>query len=113
MPFYQQVTLGGADDLRGWPRFRFYDNNSLTGNLEYRWEISPGFDMALFGDAGKVMAKPGHLGLSDLHGSAGFGFRFKSRTALAMRIDVGFSSDGVRFWWTFNGLQRAFLRNPF
>ena len=48
-----------------------------------------------------------------LHGAGGFGLRFKTREATVMRIDFGFSPDGVKFWWTFNSLQRAFLRNPF
>ena len=49
IPFYLQPVLGGSDDLRGFRPFRFYDNNSLVMNAEYRWEVMTGFDMAVFG----------------------------------------------------------------
>ena len=52
VPFYLQPTLGGSDDLRGYRSFRFYDNNSVVLNGEYRWEVFSGLDMALFVDAG-------------------------------------------------------------
>jgi outer membrane protein assembly factor BamA len=111
VPFYVQSTLGGPNDLRGYSQFRFYDNNSLILNAEYRRELGLPIDMALFTDWGKVFPKPGALGFSNLHGAGGIGFRFKTRSAVIMRIDVGFSPEGVRFWWTFNDIFRGFLHN--
>jgi hypothetical protein len=66
VPFYLQQTLGGADDLRGFQLFRFTDNNNLLLNAEYRWEVSPGLDMALFADGGKVFHRPGELNFDHL-----------------------------------------------
>ncbi len=113
VPIYEQPTIGGPNDVRGLPRFRYYGNNSLVANLEYRWEIAPPFAMAIFADAGRVSEKPGQLSLSQMHGSAGFGLRFKSRNTLVMRIDLGFSPEGVHFWWTFSDLFKRFRPSPF
>ena len=48
-----------------------------------------------------------------LLGAGGIGLRFKSRNALVMRIDVGFSPQGVHFWWTFSDAFRRFFPDPF
>jgi outer membrane protein assembly factor BamA len=113
VPFYAQQTIGGPDDVRGLPRFRYYGNNSLVGNVEYRWEVATGLGMAVFADAGRVSDKPGHLALGDLHGSGGVGLRFKSRNAVIMRIDVAYSPQGFYFWWTFNDAFKQFFPERF
>ena len=46
VPFYLQRTLGGPDDLRGFRRFRFRDENSILLQAEYRWEIFTAVDGA-------------------------------------------------------------------
>jgi len=102
VPFYLQPTLGGSDDLRGFRQFRYYDNDSLLMNVEYRWEVAPALDMALFGDAGKVFPRPGDISLTNLQTDGGFGFRFKNREAVVFRIDVGFSREGFQIWFKFN-----------
>ena len=48
VPFYMQPSLGGSDDLRGFRPFRFYDNNSIVYNAEWRWEVTSGAEAALF-----------------------------------------------------------------
>ncbi len=111
VPFYMQSTLGGPNDVRGFSQFRFYDNNSLVFNGEYRRELAMPMDLVLFTDWGKVFPKPGALALSGLHGSGGVGFRFKTRNSVVMRMDVGLSTEGVRFWWAFSDIFRGFLRN--
>ena len=104
VPFYLQPTLGGPVDNRGFRRYRFYDENLIRLNLEYRWEVAYGFDLALFGDAGKVFNKPAQISLSNLESSAGFGLRFKTPLKAAMRIDTGFSHEGFQTWVQFNYL---------
>ncbi len=113
VPFYMQQTIGGPDDVRGLPRFRYYGNSSLIGNVEYRWEVATGLGMALFADAGRVSDKPGQMALGDLHGAGGIGLRFKSRNAVVMRIDVGFSPQGAYFWWTFSDAFKRFFPETF
>jgi outer membrane protein assembly factor BamA len=102
VPFYLQPFIGGSDDLRGFRPYRFTGPNAVVYNAEYRWEIFSGLDGALFFDAGKVMLHKGHLGMSDLEASPGFGFRFNARNRTFIRLDVGFSHEGVGVWLKFN-----------
>ena len=104
VPFYLQPVLGEASDFRGSRPYRYRDNNNLLFNAEYRWEVSTGFDMALFADSGRVFDKPRQINLSHLKNSAGFGFRFKNREAVVMRIDTGFSREGWQLWLRFGNV---------
>jgi hypothetical protein len=101
VPFYLQPTLGSDRTLRGFRRYRFYDENSLAFNSEYLWEINTGFDMAVFADFGKVFQRPGDISLSGMEAAAGFGLRFKGRRSVVARLDTGFSREGVQVWLTF------------
>jgi len=102
VPFYLQPFIGGSDDLRGFRPYRFTGPNAVVYNAEYRWEIFSGLVGALFFDAGKVMADRGNLAMSDLETSSGFGFRFNARNRTFIRLDVGFSHEGVCVWLKFN-----------
>ncbi len=102
IPFFLQPYIGGADDLRGFHPYRFTDRNAVVYNAEYRWEIFSGLDGALFFDAGKVMPHRTQLSFSELQTSAGFGFRFNARDHTFLRLDVGFSHEGVGIWLKFN-----------
>jgi hypothetical protein len=105
VPFYLQPTLGSDSDLRGFPRYRFYDENSIALTAEYQWEINTGFDMALFVDGGKVFHRPRQISLSGLERSAGFGLRFRDPRSLGVaRLDIGFSREGFQVWLKFGKL---------
>jgi hypothetical protein len=60
--------------------------------------------MAVFGDGGNVYQRPGLIGLRDLRGDGGVGFRIKNKQASVMRFDIGFSPEGVRVWFVFNDI---------
>jgi hypothetical protein len=102
VPFYLQPTLGGPDDLRGYERYRYYDNGSSLLSGEYKWSVAGSVEMALFGDGGNVYSRPGLIGLRQLRGDGGFGVRFKNKQQEIMRFDVGFSPEGVKIWFVFN-----------
>ena len=102
VPFYLQPTLGGPDDLRGYDRYRFYGAGNSVATAEYRWSISQMVEMAVFGEGGNVYQRPGLIGIRDLRGDGGFGFRIKNKQASVMRFDVGFSPEGVHVWFVFN-----------
>jgi outer membrane protein assembly factor BamA len=104
LPFYMQPTLGGSRDLRGFRPFRFYGDNSLLFNAEYRYEVFAGLDMAIFGDAGKVFQSKSQLNFRDLEGAYGIGMRFNARNVVFMRLDAGFSHEGFQVWLTFNNV---------
>jgi outer membrane protein assembly factor BamA len=109
IPFYMQPILGGSEDLRGFLPFRFYDQNSLVLNAEYRWHVMSVLDMALFADGGKVFPRRGELNFSHLQGDGGIGFRFNYEGRPFMRIDLAGSHEGFQFWIKFNDI---FVRHP-
>ena len=112
VPFYLQPTLGGPNDLRGYERYRYYDDGASVLSGEYRWSVAGSVEMALFGDGGNVYSRPGLIGLRELRGDGGFGVRFKNKQQEIMRFDVGFSPEGVKVWFVFNNafgrLYRSF-----
>lgn len=104
VPFYLQPVLGGNEFLRGFERYRFYDNNSIIATVEHRWHIFSGMVGALFAEAGKVEAKRSDIDFTNMEFSGGIGFRFKIEQNVIMRIDQAWSSEGYRFMWTFNNV---------
>jgi outer membrane protein assembly factor BamA len=94
VPFYYQRTLGGPDDLRGFRRFRFRDENMILLQAEYRWEIFTAMDGAIFYDAGKVASRPGDLDFQDLEADVGIGFRFGTKNGVFLRVEGAFGSSG-------------------
>jgi len=107
VPFYLQPTLGGNDDLRGFERYRFYDNNMIFATVEHRWHAFSGLDMALFVDGGKVVRRKEDIDFSNLLYSGGIGFRFKVQDAVIMRIDFAAGSEGFRWMWTFSDIFKV------
>ena len=101
VPFYMQTVLGGSDDLRGFRPYRFYGDQQILLNAEYRWESFTGLEMAAFFDAGKVVQERSDINFQDLETSAGFGFRFNVRNNTFIRIDTGFSREGFIVWFKF------------
>jgi outer membrane protein assembly factor BamA len=112
VPFYLQPTLGGPDDLRGYERYRFYDNGSSLVSAEYGVSISGVLEMVVFGDGGNVYQRPGLIGFRDFRGDGGVGLRIKSKDQTVVRFDVGVSPEGVNLWFVFdpyfNKLSRLF-----
>ncbi|MFN7938330.1 MAG: BamA/TamA family outer membrane protein [Bryobacteraceae bacterium] len=102
VPFYLQPVVGGAETLRGYRPFRFYGDNSMVLNCEYRFEASSLLDLALFADAGKVFQRWGEWNLHRLESDVGVGFRFKSQQRVVLRIDTAISQEGVMIWFRFN-----------
>jgi outer membrane protein assembly factor BamA len=112
VPFYLQSVLGGNSDLRGYRPFRFYGDNSLLMNAEWRWEVFSGMDMAVFADAGKVFSHHSEFNFKNLESAVGMGMRFNARNNTFIRIDVGFSHEGYQVWFAFgDGFAPALQRS--
>jgi hypothetical protein len=92
VPFYLQQTLGGGSTLRGFREYRFRDSNLLLLQAEYRWEIFPALDAALFYDAGMVAPRAGDLHLRRFERDYGLGFRFGTIRGVFLRIDTAIGS---------------------
>jgi outer membrane protein assembly factor BamA len=104
VPFYLQPTLGGPDTLRGYRIGRFYGNNSVMVNGEYRWELSPILDMVAFADGGKVFDRWEQWNLHGIASDVGFGLRLKMRSKVVLSFDNGFSHEGFQIWFRVNNL---------
>ncbi len=100
--FYLQPTLGGPDDLRGYDRYRYYGNGASIVSGEYRWSVAGTLEMAVFGDGGNIYSRPGLIGVRDLKGDGGIGFRIKNKQDTVMRFDIAASPEGVKVWFVFN-----------
>lgn len=109
IPFYLQPVIGGSDDMRGFPAFRFSGRNSFIINGEYRWAVFSGLDGAVFMDAGKTFARRGLLNFNHLKASSGFGLRFNARDRTFLRFDVGFGHEGFQVWLKFGDV---FVQRP-
>ena len=104
VPFYLQPTLGGPDTLRGYRVNRFYGDNSVMVNAEYRWQLSALVDMVAFADGGKVFNRWEQWNLHGLQSDAGFGLRFRGRSKVVFSFDTGFSHEGFQIWFRANNL---------
>lgn len=105
VPFYLMRTIGGHDTIRGFRDYRFRDENLLLLQAEYRFEVFPALDAALFYDTGKVAPRREDLDLSGLERAYGIGFRFGTNLGVFLRIDAGFGSrDGKHFYVKFSNV---------
>ncbi len=104
VPFYDMPYVGGHSSLRGYEEYRFRDRKSVLVNLEYRFEAFIGLDVALFGDAGQVGREWSDFRLSEFKGSYGGGFRFNTARSVFLRIDIGHSVEGTRFFYKFENV---------
>lgn len=97
VPFFMQETLGGSDLLRGYPAFRFRDENLIYLSSEYRWEPAPAVQLVLFYDTGKVFPSWSTFELEGLKKSVGWGLRFKTPHKMFLRIEIARSEEGTQF----------------
>jgi len=104
VPFYLQPALGGADSLRGYRPFRFYGNDSVLVNTEYRWDVTPTASFLAFVDAGRVFDRWSQWNLHQAESDVGFGMAFRTESKIAFRIDTGFSHEGVQVWFRANNV---------
>jgi outer membrane protein assembly factor BamA len=107
VPFYLQPTIGGNDNLRGFPRYRYYDDHSVFFSVEHRWHGFTHLDTAVFLDAGKVIDRKADVDLANLKVSAGIGFRVRIADAVVTRIDFAAGREGFRVMWTFSDIYRV------
>ena len=101
VPYFLLPNLGGGRDLRGYPDFRFMDNNRILWTIEYRWTPSKFLDMAVFYEAGKVTADRSDLDFDGLENSYGIGARFHGPISTPIRIEYARSKEGSRILFVF------------
>jgi outer membrane protein assembly factor BamA len=105
VPFYLSPTFGGINTGRGFPSFRFRDENLLVLQAEYRYQINPLVNGAVFVDTGQVAASARGLAWSRFRTTYGTGLRLGARGAAALRLDVAFGGESPK---AILGLGHAF-----
>jgi outer membrane protein assembly factor BamA len=100
IPFYLEPSLGGSNSLRGFREYRFRDNDAFIATAEYRYRIWTYMDAVIFGDAGQVYADVfKDIADTKMQADYGGGVRLKTPIGLNMRLNIGHSSEGTRFWF--------------
>ena len=96
IPFYELSTLGSARALRGFNRNQFRGEGSLLFTLEYRYPIWDTWDALLFVDTGQAFDDFNDVAVSDFNWAYGLGFRFYTSSGLSLRLDLGYTRQGLR-----------------
>lgn len=96
VPFFMLPSLGGGSTLRGYHSWRFRDRHRVLLSGEYRWTAGQLVEMALFADAGKVVADRSDLDLSGLRKDYGIGIRFHGPETTPLRVDLARGDEGWR-----------------
>lgn len=99
--YFQQLKLGGAQNLRGFYLWRFTGKNMVYNNLELRYKLLdftsyllPGtLGLVVFNDVGRVWS-PGEES-SKWHTGYGGGLYFLPAQLVLVQAVVGFSNEGV------------------
>jgi outer membrane protein assembly factor BamA len=102
VPFFEQSSLGGQNNLRGYGVDRFIDKHLIAASIEERIHlartkiagVAADFEMATFLDTGQVFNSYKDVSFKDYRMTPGIGFRGIVRPNVVGRIDYGFSKEG-------------------
>ncbi len=100
VPFYLLSSLGGADDLRGYFRYRFLGEDMAMGTVEYRYPIWDVVDAFLFVDAGQVYEDIfTDFYKDDFNYDYGGGLRIFNAEGITFGMQVALSDEPTRFYF--------------
>ena len=102
VPFYEQSSLGGQNNLRGFGVDRYIDKQLIAFSVEERIHVlrtrlagvMADFEIAPFLDTGQVFNSYKNVSFKDYRITPGIGFRGIIRPNVVGRIDYGFSKEG-------------------
>jgi outer membrane protein assembly factor BamA len=102
VPFFEQSSLGGQNNLRGFGVDRFIDNHLIALSVEERIHlartkvagVTADFEIAPFLDTGQVFNNFKDVSFKDYRMTPGMGFRGIVRPNVVGRIDYGYSREG-------------------
>jgi outer membrane translocation and assembly module TamA len=102
VPFFEQSSLGGQNNLRGYGVDRFIDKNLIAWSVEERIHIARAkiagvtadFEIAPFLDTGQVFNNYKDVNFHDYRMTPGVGFRGIVKPNVVGRVDYGFSKEG-------------------
>ena len=102
VPFYEQSSLGGQNNLRGYGVDRYIDKQLLALSVEERIHlfrtrlagVMADFEIAPFVDTGQVFNSFKSVSFKDYRITPGIGFRGVIRPNVVGRVDYGYSKEG-------------------
>ena len=102
VPFFEQSSLGGQNNLRGFGVDRFIDKHLLAFSIEQRIHLvrtriagtTADFEIAPFLDTGQVFNDYKDVTFSNYRMTPGIGFRGIVRPNVVGRVDYGYSREG-------------------
>jgi len=102
VPFYEQSSLGGQNNLRGYGVSRFIDKNLVSASIEERlhvlrtklFGVTADFEVAPFLDSGQVFSDYTNVSFKSYRMTPGMGFRGIVRPNVVGRVDYGYSHEG-------------------
>ncbi len=102
VPFFEQSSLGGQNNLRGYGVDRFIDKNLIAWSIEERIHLvrtkiagtTADFEMAPFLDTGQVFNSFNDVTFKDYRMTPGIGFRGLVKPNVVGRVDYGYSREG-------------------
>ena len=102
VPFFEQSSLGGQNNLRGYGVDRFIDKNLVALSIEERIHlmrtkvagVTADFDIAPFLDTGQVFNDYRDVTFKNYRMTPGIGFRGIVRPNVVGRVDYGYSREG-------------------
>lgn len=102
VPFFEQSSLGGQNNLRGFGVDRFIDKHLLSLSVEERIHlarakvagVSADFEIAPFLDTGQVFNDYKDVSFKSYRMTPGVGFRGIVRPNVVGRVDYGYSREG-------------------
>jgi outer membrane protein assembly factor BamA len=102
VPFYEQSSLGGQNNLRGFGVDRYIDKQLIAFSVEERIHVlrtrlagvTADFEIAPFVDTGQVFNSFKDVSFKDYRITPGIGFRGIIRPNVVGRIDYGYSKEG-------------------
>ncbi len=102
VPFFEQSSLGGQNNLRGFGVDRFIDKHLVAVSVEERihvmrtklFGVTADFEVSPFLDTGQVFENFKDVSFKDYRMTPGIGFRGLVRPNVVGRVDYGYSREG-------------------
>ena len=102
VPFFEQSSLGGQNNLRGYGVDRFIDKNLVAMSIEERIHmvrtkfagVTADFEIAPFLDTGQVFNDYRDVSFKSYRMTPGIGFRGIVKPNVVGRVDYGYSREG-------------------
>lgn len=102
VPFFEQSSLGGQNNLRGFGVDRFIDKHLLALSVEERIHVArtkiagvtADFEIAPFLDSGQVFNDYKDVSFKNYRMTPGIGFRGVVKPNVVGRVDYGYSREG-------------------